>query len=284
MKKLILLFSTCALLSSLAFSQGILSKKSESGTVKGSGNVKTEFRNIDNFSSVNNKSCFNVTLIQADRNSCSIATDDNILQFVEIYTKNDVLYIETKKGINFKDLSKQEILITAKLINSYTSNSSGNASLKGLSVKGDFVFESNGSGNTIAEIECTSLDLSNNGSGNLKFACVFQNVSISNMGSGNIQTIFKDADIVDLKNYGSGDVKIQGLSKMFTVNNNGSGNVYAVGLKSEIVQISCLGSGNVDVYAIKEISIKSMGSGDVAYRGNPEKSEIKNLGSGKISN
>ena len=76
---------------------------------------------------------------------------------------------------------------------------------------------------------------------------------------------------------------LSGKATDFTVSISGSGDINAYDLIADNVDATVSGSANIKVTANKEIIAKVSGSGDIDYRGNPEKIDTKVSGSGDIS-
>jgi hypothetical protein len=79
--------------------------------IKGSKNVTTEKRDIDNYTTLEIQDDFNVYLSEGKSQELKVETDDNIQDFVEIKTKNNTLSIYLTKEISRK--KKLNIYITS---------------------------------------------------------------------------------------------------------------------------------------------------------------------------
>lgn len=81
---------------------------------------------------------------------------------------------------------------------------------------------------------------------------------------------------------GSGRAAYKGTAgeQRFTV--NGSGSLHAAGLATGTSVIVIRGSGKAEVSAAERLEVKIYGSGEVTYRGRPDKVEQKIYGSGRV--
>jgi hypothetical protein len=104
-------------------------------------------------------------------------------------------------------------------------------------------------------------------------------LDLRSSGSGSLRAKV-EADELNIEMSGSGSVEVTGRAKAQTISLSGSGGVRARDLESERVQVSISGSADADVYATKEIETRISGSGNVRYRGNPERQILKSSGSG----
>ena len=82
---------------------------------------------------------------------------------------------------------------------------------------------------------------------------------------------------------GSGDITLSGTTKDFDATISGSGDIEAYNLEADNVSATVSGSADIQVTAKKSIKARVSGSGDISYRGNPEKVDTKTSGSGDIS-
>ena len=107
------------------------------------------------------------------------------------------------------------------------------------------------------------------------------NLDLGVSGSGSVE-LEVDADEIDTSISGSGDIYLTGNSGYHRVSISGSGKMDAEDLVSDSYKISISGSGTCRINVSKEIDAKVSGSGDVYYKGNPDKVYHSASGSGKI--
>ncbi|GJM27967.1 MAG: DUF2807 domain-containing protein [Cyclobacteriaceae bacterium] len=121
------------------------------------------------------------------------------------------------------------------------------------------------------------------GSGNITGENTLQSRSlyIGVSGSGKVDLEIKTVDL-DSKISGSGNMNLGGSARNTTLEISGSGNLDAENLASENCQVRISGSGNCRVQVDKSLESRVSGSGNVYYRGNPEKLSNHSSGSGSI--
>lgn len=102
-------------------------------------------------------------------------------------------------------------------------------------------------------------------------------------GSGNIN-LDVDANKVDVTVTGSGDIILTGNTQNLEVSVTGSGAFNVETLYANYTEAKVTGSGDILVVANKDFIGSVTGSGDIKYKGNPEKVDKKVTGSGNISN
>ncbi len=121
------------------------------------------------------------------------------------------------------------------------------------------------------------------GSGNITGENTLQgrSMDIGVSGSGKINLAIKTVDL-DSKISGSGNVNLQGSARNTSLTISGSGNLNAENLASENCSVRISGSGNCRVQVDNSLDSRVSGSGNVFYKGNPEKLSNHSSGSGSI--
>lgn len=127
-------------------------------------------------------------------------------------------------------------------------------------------------------------EIVSSGSGNLEAHDLIQadELTLINSGSGNLTLSKVSAGNMMVKLSGSANLKLAGQSADLIVHVSGSGNVDAFLLKAEAGEVRVSGSGNVKMYVSQLIDASVSGSGNVHYKGNPERTYVKTSGSGMI--
>jgi uncharacterized protein YjbI with pentapeptide repeats len=69
-------------------------------SIRGTGNEVTKAVEVSEFSKIDASHAFEIDVIVGDKNSVTVETDDNLLKYVKIYTKNDVLYLGTENNVS----------------------------------------------------------------------------------------------------------------------------------------------------------------------------------------
>ena len=216
-------------------------------TIKGNGNNITIERNTDKYEGVSVSGWFDVDLISGEEGSITLQGEENLLEYIITEVQDGNLVIKTEKGVNLKTSSwKSEIRITVPVesISSVTMSGSGDIVGK-TKIKSDkFNTAMSGSGDITMDIETRSLSATMSG---------------------------------------SGDITLRGRTSDFEATISGSGDIEAYDLEADHVNATVSGSADIQVTANKSITARVSGSGDISYRGNPEKVNTKTSGSGDIS-
>lgn len=127
--------------------------------------------------------------------------------------------------------------------------------------------------------------IKSSGSGNLRSSEDIQaeDLEIVMSGSGNTTLHQNFADNLTINMSGSGNMKVDGGSvDNLALKQTGSGNFQAMDLEAANSNVSKSGSGNAAFTANESISIRSSGSGDIQYKGNPDNSDVRFTGSGRM--
>ncbi|MEH6771634.1 head GIN domain-containing protein [Maribacter arcticus] len=216
-------------------------------TIKGNGNNVTIERSTGDYEGIAVSGWFDVDLVAGNEGKVTLQGEENLLEYIITEVKDGKLVIKTEKGVNLKTSSwKSEIRITVPVesINSVSMSGSGDIVGK-TKIKSDkFSTAMSGSGDITLDIESNSLSASMSG---------------------------------------SGDITLSGSATDFDATISGSGDIKAYNLEADNVSATVSGSADIQVTAKKSIKARVSGSGDISYRGNPEKVDTKTSGSGDIS-
>ena len=216
-------------------------------TIKGNGNNVTIERSTGDYDGIAVSGWFDVDLVSGNEGEITLQGEENLLEYIITEVKDGKLVIKTEKGVNLKSSSwKSEIRITVPV-----------QSISSVSMSG--------SGDIVGKTKIKS-----------------DNFSTAMSGSGDI-TLDIDSSTISASMSGSGDITLSGTTKDFDATVSGSGDIEAYNLEADNVSATVSGSADIQVTAKKSIKARVSGSGDISYRGNPEKVDTKTSGSGDIS-
>jgi len=211
--------------------------------VRGSGNVITEKRRVDNYHEIEVKGSMDVFLTQGPLEEAVIEADDNILPYLELVNEGDKLIVRTKRNTSISMRDEIKVRLTAPDITGLSLSGSGNIKLV----------------NTLDNHSSLKLNLS--GSGDISGAVHSPEVKASISGSGNIH--------------------VGGETRDLNISIAGSGDFEGKALMAENADVNIAGSGNADLHASVNLSAHIVGSGDVNYKGSPNVTS-KVVGSGSV--
>lgn len=215
--------------------------------VKGNGNVTTIERSVGEYDAIGLSGWFDVDLVAGTEGEIKLEGESNLLEYIRTEVKNGKLSIKVEKGYNLKPSSWEDgirITVPVESVNAIALSGSGD-------IVGKTTIKSN-------------------------------NFKTAMSGSGDI-TLDVEASTIDASMSGSGDITLNGSTRDFEATISGSGDIKAYGLEADNVDATVSGSADIKVTANKMLTARVSGSGDISYRGNPEKVDTKASGSGDIS-
>lgn len=131
---------------------------------------------------------------------------------------------------------------------------------------------------TIPDIK--SLAISGSGSIYSENTLTTDRLDLTISGSGEADLAL-DVDNFQATVSGSGKLKVEGVADQAEINISGSGDYFGFNLETNRTDVNISGSGNAEVWAKNFLKARISGSGDVFYRGQPEK-DIAISGSGRV--
>ena len=213
----------------------------------GSGNMKSETRDVTGYDSISISGMGTAEIIQGDKEGVVINADDNLLPYITTEVRNGRLHIGMKPGtINFQPT--RSILYTIYVKNLVGLDLSGAVDTKASSLKSE------------------SLHLELSGAGSLDM---------------------KDIDVTSLKVDLSGATKVTltGVVVDQDLELSGAGSYQAEDLVAVNTTVNLSGASAVTVNTSDRLSINASGTGVVTYYGSPKVSKtvsgmvvVKSLG------
>jgi len=221
MKVLFIVLTTLTLVTSCRFLGG--------ERVRGNGNVVNVQRNVGSFNSIEAGGAVTVRIKQDDAHLVRVETDENLLEYLDIFTDGNTLMIRTKKGFNL-DPSKEIIVYAAA------------PQFRNLDISGASQLVSD---NTISGSE---LELGASGA-----STIDMDVKVSRLQAG-----LSGASTLELK----------GSAERFTTEGSGASNIKCLDLSTEETTLDLSGASNAEISANKQLNVDASGASDVRYRGN----------------
>ena len=198
--------------------------------IPGNGKITTQQRNVGSFNSIDVSGAIDVHIRQDSSASVKVETDENLLEFLEVYTNGNALVIKTKSGYNLDPTKDVIVYATAPQLKNIDASGS-------CDIIGD---------NVITTSDALGIALSGSGSVNLQVNLPKLSTKIS----------------------GSGNVVLKGTAKEFEGNISGSGSIKAFDLITDNSSLDLSGSADAQITANQKLDIEVSGSGDVEYKGN----------------
>lgn len=217
----LLALTTTLLLSSCRFFGG--------ERVHGNGKIITGQRNVSGFNSIEANGAVEVHVKQEPTTSVKVETDENLFDYLEVYTKGNTLVIETKKGFNLDPSDEVRVFVSAPTYKN---------------------LEANGATKIIGESEVTGDDLELSATGASE---VNMNVKVSKLRA-------------DLS--GASSLELKGSSSKVSTEASGASHIRCRDLETDETTLDLSGASSAEVHANKQLNIEASGASDVKYRGN----------------
>lgn len=213
--------------------------------VKGNGKMTTITRTTDSYNSVSCAGSFDYILVSGTEGNISLEGEENLLEHIETKVKDGKLVVAVKDGINLRTSSNKTIKITIPFqdIDQVGLTGSGDLWNKDVITAEAFVAYLSGSGDVTLTINTQS---------------------------------------ADAKIAGSGDLIFKGSTNNLGVSVAGSGDFHGFELEANHTNVSVSGSGDAEVVSNQSLKARVAGSGNIEYKGNPEKEDTNVAGSGSI--
>ena len=212
--------------------------------VKGNGDMVTKTRTVGDYDQVSVGGSFDVKLYAGAEGNIKITVDENLLDYLITEVDNGKLKIKWKKGTNISHRSKVYVTVPFKDIDAVSLAGSGDVYSDDVIKADDFTTKLSGSGDVKLKVNATS---------------VYSSIA------------------------GSGDVSLAGNARDFKCSISGSGDIEAYELQSNNADVKIAGSGGIKISVKDKLAARVSGSGNVYYKGNPKKQDVKVSGSGNVS-
>ncbi|WP_353778679.1 DUF2807 domain-containing protein [Winogradskyella sp. 3972H.M.0a.05] len=215
--------------------------------IKGNGNMTTISRTTSDYDAVKCAGSFDYILVAGEEGKLTIEGEENLLEYIITEVKDNKLIVKTKNNVNLKTSWNKTIKVTIpfKDISVVALSGSGDLYNKDVIKSDDLVVALAGSGDVILDINTQKV-------------------------KGAVS--------------GSGDLTLKGNTNDLDARVAGSGDFHGFNLEANNTVVSVAGSGDAEVVSRKSLKARVSGSGDIEYKGNPEKEDTKVSGSGSISN
>lgn len=215
-------------------------------TVAGNGNIVKEKREISDFSKISVTGSFEVQLTPGNTEKISLEGDENILAVIDTKVVNGTLFIATENNVSVKPSRTNKVRIRVP----------------------------------VDLIDCISL----NGCGSIisKNIIKAMKLKVKLDGPGKID-VRVDATDATAWVLGSGSISISGIAQKFDCRIVGSGTIEAYDLEAKQVNAAISGSGDAKVNSSLALTGMIIGTGNIAFAGKPEKTDLKYIGNGTFS-
>jgi len=210
--------------------------------VKGSGEVKSEKRDVKNFTGVKTATAIDIYLTQGSDFEVVVEADDNLIDEIVTEVKDGVLNVYLDR-INVLWSKKMVVHVTMKEIE-YVSASSA----------GDVI--------GMTPIKADNLKVRTSSAGDVKLEVKAQTLDLSTSSSGDI-TISGEADYLEASTSSAGDIK-------------------GYELTVREAEVSASSAGDVKITVTEKLRARASSAGDIYYMGNPTYVDARSSSAGDV--
>ena len=238
-KSLLLLVLTLSLASCSSYGQrGIFGSGLQ--VVTGSGNIKTEVRNLSDFTGVETNGSISVTIKRSANFEVKVEADDNLLPYIVPEVSGNVLYIKMKSNMNIVSSKRMHVYVSMPQLTALGTRGSGSISCESKFEGNELVAKTQGSGSIQFSFDGKSAVVSTQGSGGIKFSGSIRKTEINTHGSGSIKAQLT-AEATQLSTDGSGSINISGTTNNVIAQVQGSGSINGYDFQSVQATVSTHG-------------------------------------------
>ena len=189
--------------------------------IQGSGNIISESRELNNFTSIILLGSIDVNIKTSESNNCVVVADDNLIPYIKTEVVNNKLNISLNESYS----SEEKLVVNINTPNYDEVSLSGSGNINILDFKNNNLsLNISGSGNITGNGEVETLVVKINGSGNLmskEIKSKFATITIN--GSGDAEVFASDS--ISAKINGSGNIEYFGNPENVDSIINGSGDI-----------------------------------------------------------
>ena len=211
--------------------------------IKGSGDVKTETRDVKNFTGVSTSTAIDIYLSQGDDFELIVEADDNLLPYIVTEVDNGILKVRFERGLNITWSQRKTVYVTMKDIDYIKASSAG-----------DVIGQT--------PIKAENLKIRTSSAGDVKLEVYAKNLDLATSSSGDI-TLSGKADYLEASTSSAGDIK-------------------AFELTVKEADISASSAGDVKITVTERLNARASSAGDIQYRGNPPKVDARSSSAGDV--
>jgi len=213
-------------------------------SVRGSGVVVSEDREVSDFNSVDLAGIGNLYIEFGDEESLTIEAEDNFMDYLEADVFGKTLEIKIQSGKNLRPTVSINYYLTVVELDSIEVSGLGSVKLPELDVTDFFVDISGGGDVDIEQLDAKLLEVDISGLGNFSIDggyVVRQEISISGGGNYKARRLESEEAYVNISGLGNTTIRV---SDMLDVHISGGGNVEYFGSPDVTSDVS--GLGNID--------------------------------------
>lgn len=195
--------------------------------VKGSGDVRTEVRNVKNFTGVKTSTAVDIYLTQGNDFRVEVEADDNLIDKIITEVEDGVLRVYVDRvSITWKE--KMIVHVTMKDIDYISASSAGDVIGMTPIKADDLKIRTSSAGDVKIEVKARSLDLATSSSGDITISGEADYLEASTSSAGDIKGFELTVKEADITSSSAGDVKIT-VTDRLKARASSAGDIYYMG-------------------------------------------------------
>ena len=231
-------------------------------TVRGSGNIVNETRQIKGISKVELATIGTLMVMEDEEESLEVTGEDNILPYLLTVVRGGNLVIEFQEGVNVLPSKDLGYTLKVKEVKGISATSAGSIQAEAITTD-DF-----------------SIDVSSAGSILIGQAQV-KNLQVWISSAGGVKIEQLRGDYLEVNLSSSGSFTATGTVGEQRVNISSSGSYQGGDLESSEAIVNISSSGNAQIWVNESLDVDLSSSGDLEYYGDPQLSQ-RTSSSGKV--
>lgn len=255
------LLSFCLLISSCAFNINY------PDSIKGEGEVISEQIVLEEFTDLQIKRGWEVTLIPSNSNYMIVEANENLFEVLEYETQADKLVIGSEKQISSADSKKISLYYTNTLESIKASSGSELVSEEILNFE-NLVLDISSGADVHLELDLTSLNLETSSGSSANLSLIVDDLSVDS-SSGSSANLEVNAVSTKVESSSGSDVKLKGSASNLEVRTSSGSSVNSKGFESKTVNAKASSGSSISVYPIEDLTATTSSGGDVYYYNKP---------------
>ena len=203
--------------------------------ISGDGHVVSQQRNTTGFNSIDISGAMKVHIKQDATASVRVETDQNLMEYIEIFNDDNTLVIKQKNGVNLDPSKDIVIYVTAPLF-------------KDIDVSG--------ASHIIGDGPITAND----------------ELGINVSGASDVNL---EVNVPKLRSElsGSSHLNLKGKTALFSVKASGASGIKGYDLVTDNAELDLSGASDAEVNATEKLNVEASGASRVLYKGKPSISQ-----------
>lgn len=207
---------------------------------RGNGNIVSEERSIGAFNGIELSGGFDVELTHSGQKTLKITTDENLLDNIETYVRNDVLHVNSRDVGNATEM---KLVIHYEDIEHITSSGAVEIRTRETLVADEFGFESSGASEAYLQLDVGTVYFDFSGASETEIIGKAEKLVFEDSGACELKAYELETGMAEIEISGAGEARVN-VSQELSASVSGAGNVYYRG-NPERIRENVSGAGGI---------------------------------------